>query len=76
MTTTLEHLQAPRRSASAPTARRTTPAAAPTAAPAAASRTGLLAMFGEAIAAARAVSTADPRTSVAVAARFAARINA
>lgn len=68
MSITLEHVPAPERSASAsaaPTAPRTAPA-----------RTGLLAMLGEAVAAARLVSTADPRTSVLVAQRFAARINA
>ena len=72
MTTTLDHLQAPRRSASTtpavPVARRTARAAA--------ERTGWLTLLGESIAAARAISSADPGTSVAVARRFAARINA
>ena len=71
MTTTLDHLQAPQRSASAPAA---APVARRTARPAA-ERTGWLTLLGESIAAARAISSASPGTSVAVARRFAARIS-
>lgn len=61
MTITPEQLHTPQRSASTttqPTVR----------------RTGLLALLGEAIIAARAVEMTDARGSVAVATRFAARL--
>jgi hypothetical protein len=60
---TLEHVQV----------RQEQTADAPVAAPA--KRPGLLALLAEAVRAARAVSTADGRTSVAIAARFADRIS-
>lgn len=68
MTITLERLHTPQRSAST-TTQPTTPPAQPTV-----RKTGLLALLGEAITAARAVEMTDARGSVAVATRFAARL--
>ena len=69
MTITLERLHTPQRSATTPTQPATQPTAQPTV-----RRTGLLALLGEAITAARAVEMTDARGSVAVATRFAARL--
>jgi hypothetical protein len=66
MTITREHARAPQQDS--------TTTAAPAVSAPARRRPGLLAILGEAVAAARAVSTADARTSVAVAERFAARV--
>lgn len=66
MTITVEHVQAPRQGAPStaqPTVHRTAP------------RLGLRTLLCEAVTAARASSTADPRTSVAVARRFAQRLS-
>lgn len=70
MTITLERLHTRQPSASTTTTRSATqPATQPTV-----RRTGLLALLGEAITAARAVEMTDARGSVAVATRFAARL--